>query len=379
MNTPFIYGKLAGPVEFTNREKETEILVNNFMAGANTMLISPRRWGKSSLVEYAAAAAQKQNKKLKVCFIDIFSIKSEEEFYTLFAKQVIKTSSTKWDDIQQNAKKYLGKFIPKIAFSPSQDTDFSISLDWEEVSKDPLDILNMPQRIAEQTGEKWVICIDEFQGLADFKQPLAFQKRLRSVWQKHQNISYCLYGSKRHMMIDIFSNSGMPFYKFGQILFLEKIKEKDWIPFIIKRYNATGKEISKEDAQYIAQLAENHPYYVQQLAQQAWLRTQKTCNKTIINEAHEGITLQLSLLFQELTNTFTAIQANYLKALIDKVPQMTAAKTLKTYNLGTSAGVLKTKLALANKDVIDIVGEEITIIDPFFKYWFSHYFYIKNT
>ena len=371
MELPFVYGKLTHEVEFTNREAETEQLVRNFMSGINTTLISPRRWGKSSLVSHAAKRACKQDKKLKVCFIDTFSVRNEQEFYNLYAKQVIKTSSSKWDDIHANIGKYLGKFIPKISVSPAKDIDFSLSLDWEAVSQDPLDILNLPQRIAEQTGQKWVMCIDEFQSIADFKESVAFQKRLRSVWQLHQHVGYCLYGSKRHMMLDIFSNTQMPFYKFGDIIFLEKIKEKDWIPFIVKRFKDTGKTISKTNAAYIAQLAENHPYYVQQLAQQVWLRTSTECTIPIIDNAMEGITLQLSLLFQELTNTFTSVQANFLKALINNEAQLTSAKTIKKYNLGTSAGALKAKMALANKDVIDIIGNEISILDPIFKHWYT--------
>ena len=109
---------------------------------------------------------------------------------------------------------------------------------------------------------------------------LDFQKKLRAHWQLHQHVTYCLYGSKRHMLMEVFSSPSMPFYKFGDIIFLEKIKENDWIEFITKRFNDTGKSIDIENAANIAKHCENHPYYVQQLA----CRLQDTLPRTCRSE-----------------------------------------------------------------------------------------------
>ena len=89
------------------------------------------------------------------------------------------------------------------------------------------------QKIAEEKGNQFIVCIDEFQNISEFKEHLSFQKKLRSNWQKHQNTAYCLYGSKRHLLMNVFTSSSMPFYKFDNILFLEKIKEKEWTPSIL--------------------------------------------------------------------------------------------------------------------------------------------------
>jgi uncharacterized protein len=79
--------------------------------------------------------------------------------------------------------------------------------------------------------------------------------------------------------LDVFSDASMPFYKFGDILFLENIKQEEWIPFIVNQFAVTGKEIEEENVKLITEFAECHPYYMQQLAQQSWFRTQKKCNK----------------------------------------------------------------------------------------------------
>jgi len=378
MEAPFVFGKLAIKKNFANREKERKRLINNFLMLVNTTLISPRRWGKSSLVEKAAGEAVKSNKNLRFCFIDAFNVRTEEQFYQLLATEVLKASATKLEMLFDNAKSYMGKFLPKLSFSPDDQNELSLSLDWKEVIKQPDDILNMAEKIAIAKDWKIVVCIDEFQNIATFKNPVAFQKKLRANWQKHQHTTYCLYGSKRHMLMDVFTDSSMPFYKFGDLMFLEKIGKEDWIKFITKRFRDTKKSISKASAALIADLAECHPYYVQQLAQQCWLRTHDKCNEETVYDAHQGIVDQLSLLFQSKTEELSNSQVNFLNALLSGEAQLSSKDTMQEYNLGTSANVVRIKKALENKEIIDIRGSEIFVLDPMYKSWLkTRYFKIK--
>lgn len=377
MEAPFVFGKLAVNKNFTNRETERERLVESFSSLGNIILISPRRWGKSSLVQKAATEAKAISKETHFCFLDVFSVRTEEQFYQHLAVEVLKASASKTDILLENAGKFLGKFLPKLSFSPDSQNGISLSLDWKEVKKQPDDILNMAEKLAIEKGWKFVICIDEFQNCSTFENPLAFQKKLRSQWQKHQHVAYCLYGSKRHMLMDVFTNPSMPFYKFGNLIFLEKIKKKDWVPFICDHFKATQKRIEKKHAGLIADLVECHPYYVQQLAQQSWLRTINTCSEEIVREAHQGIVAQLSLLFQSKTDELTNSQINFLKALIDGVKKFSSKETLNEYKIGTSANVLKVKKALENKEIIDIQGSNISLLDPMYKSWLETQ-YFKN-
>ena len=108
------------------------------------------------------------------------------------------------------------------------------------MKKDP-DILNLAEKIAQENNLRFVICIDEFQNISAFENPLDLQKKIRAHWQKHKYVSYCLYGSKRHMMIDVFTAPSIPFYKFEDILFLDPLykfwlKEyffKDWSGILV--------------------------------------------------------------------------------------------------------------------------------------------------
>ena len=98
--------------------------------------------------------------------IDLNTIRSEEQFYELLATKVLQKSSSKIDSILENAKLFLGRFIPNISFSPNPETDLKLSLDWNEVRKEPDDILDLSEKIAVKTKKKIIICIDEFQNIS---------------------------------------------------------------------------------------------------------------------------------------------------------------------------------------------------------------------
>jgi uncharacterized protein len=379
MEAPFVFGKLAVDKYFTNRKEELNRLTRNFTMLVNTILISPRRWGKSSLVEKAAKMALKTDSDIRFCFIDAYNVRTEEQFYQLLATEVLKVSSTGLEIMMENAKAFMGKFIPRFSFSPDNQQEVSISLDWREVKKQPDDILNMAEKIAAKNKWKFIVCIDEFQNIATFDNQVAFQKKLRAHWQKHQHVSYCLYGSKRHMLMEVFTSSSMPFYKFGELIFLEKIKKEDWIKFIVKRFKSTGKTIPGKEAGLIAELADFHPYYVQQLAQQSWLRTSDKCSEEIIHKAHESIIDQLGMLFQSRTEELTNYQVNLLKALLEGEKQFSSKENLDKYDLGTSPNVARIKKALESKEIIDLSGDEIILLDPMYKSWLkTRYFKLKK-
>lgn len=377
METPFVFGKIASDKNFTNRKIEAERVALNFISSVNTILISPRRWGKSSLVARAADIASKKSRTIKFCFIDLNNVRTEEQFYQQLATKVLNASATKTRKLIENSRKFFGRFIPNITISPDSATELKLGLDWKEVKQEPDDILNLAEKISSHNNFKFVICIDEFQNISEFDNPLDIQKKMRSHWQKHRNVSYCLYGSKRHMLMDVFTSPSMPFYKFGDIIFLDKISLKDWVPFIQKRFADTGKNINRNDAGLVADLADCHPYYVQQLAQQSWLRTYSVCSDEIIKKSFNDLVLQLSMLFQNLTDGLNNTQINLLKALIDNKEQLSSQSTIQAYRLGTSANVVKTKKALIDKEIIDIRGKEIYFLDPLFRYWLKEYFFDK--
>lgn len=161
----------------------------------------------------------------------------------------------------------------------------------------------------------------------------------------------------------------MPFYKFGEILFLEKIQERYWIPFISGRFTATGKSISNALATDIAQLMQNHPYFVQQYAQAVWQVSGKKASAEDLNQAIEDLLDQYTILYQKETDMLTNFQLNFLKVLCNKETAFTSQKVLQEYNLGTSTNVSRIKTALQNYEIVDILGKQISFNDPMFEIW----------
>lgn len=375
MEAPFIFGKIATNENFTDREQETTHLVNNFESLINTIIISPRRWGKSSLVHRAATIAQSEDKHLKICTVDLFNVKTEEQFYTVFARSIIGGTASRWDEAIENAKKFFSRLVPKISIGADPMNEVSIEFDWEEIKKNPDEILDLPERIAEAKGLKVMVCIDEFQNIAEFDDPLFFQRKLRAHWQKHQKTSYCLYGSKRHMMLEVFTDPSMPFYKFGDLFFLNKIDTAHFVPFITERFSSTGKSISEDACKKIISFADNHPYYVQQLSQLSWLRTSEICTEEIVAKAHASLVEQLSLLFSNLVETLTFQQVCYLHAVIVGEKAITSSETMHKYHISSATAASRSLKTLIKKDILDSKAGAVSFQDPIFEYWLRHSYY----
>lgn len=367
-NKPFIFGIATSGDNFTDRKKETERLLLNFQHGVNTVLISPRRWGKTSLVQKVCRLAQSD--KLKIVYLDIFSCRSDKEFYNAFATAIIKQTSSKFEEWLDNAKLFLSRITPKISIGPDPMTDFSISLEMNPKSEDIDEILQLPEKIAQKKNCSIVICIDEFQQIAEFSDSKTFQKRLRTVWQLQKNVSYCLFGSKKHLMNELFENKSYPFYKFGDAIYLQKIGTQDWVEYICNRFSVTGKQISEQLAERISQAVDNHSSYVQQLAWLVWVHTDKIATEKDFESAYQDIIDQNTPLFEKQTESLTTYQMNFLRAVLDGVhSEFTKQEILNKYQLGTSANISIVKRALEKKELIEIEKRKIIIPDPIMSVW----------
>lgn len=367
-NKPFIFGVATSGDNFTDRKKETERLLMNFQHGVNTVLISPRRWGKTSLARKVCSLAQSD--RLKVVYLDVFSCRSGKDFYDAFATAVLKQTSSKLEEWLENAKSFLSRISPKISMGADPMTDFSISLEMNPKSTDVDEILQLPEKIAQKKGYNIVVCIDEFQQIAEFKDSKTFQKRLRTVWQLQKSVSYCLFGSKKHLMNELFEKKSLPFYKFGDAIYLPKIGTADWVDYICGRFEATGKQISKELAERICEIVDNHSSYVQQLAWLVWIRTDRVATEHDFEMAYQDIIDQNTPLFEKQTESLTTYQMNFLRAIIDGVHgEFTTQEVLQKYQLGSSANVSIVKRALIKKELIEIEKRQVIIPDPIMEEW----------
>jgi len=370
--SPFRFGKVVTGEYFVNRKDEIKRIQSNIGSNINTILISPRRWGKSSLMQQIAQkTADRRN---RFAFIDFYNIRTEEEFYNVYARQVLKASLTKTEEFLNAGKNFFRSIIPQIAFSIDPAHDLAIRFNWDEIKKSKKEIIDLPENIAKKKNIHLIVCIDEFQNIARLNNYFHIEEDLRACWQQHKHVAYCLYGSKRHMMLDIFNQESRPFYRFGDLIMLDKIKKKNWISFIIKAFSITGKIVTPEMAEKIVDFAGNHPDYIQQLCHHVWSLTEHKVNENAIQNAIDLVLSSNSILYQETCEGLSSTQLNLLRAVASNESRFTSHLVMNQYGLGTPRNVFKNKLMLESKEIIDFHAENSYFVDPFFEYWFKKIF-----
>ena len=154
MNAPFQYGKLATKENFVNRVEDRAQLKGFLSSHINVMLVSPRRWGKSSLVKVAMDELMEENANVRVCYIDAFSIGSEAEFYRTFASQVIACASSKFEKRVQDAKKFLTGVVPQVVIKDNVTDFMAFDVKFIPQEQDKMDILRLPETLAYISKEK---------------------------------------------------------------------------------------------------------------------------------------------------------------------------------------------------------------------------------
>ena len=369
--SPFQFGTLATNENFIDRQEDRALLKQLLSSHINVMLISPRRWGKSSLVKRAMSELAGEDNNVRICYIDAFSIGSESEFYRTFASQVIACASSKMERWIEDAKKFLTGVIPQVVVS-DQVTDFmAFDLKFVPQERDKMTILQLPELLAKEKGIRIIVCIDEFQQLANLPEYKDMEGKMRSVWQQQQLTSYCLYGSKRNMMLNIFNNSNSPFYRFGQVIFMQKIAKEHWIPFILSSFEKTGKSISAEMAERICDSVACHSWYLQQLCYFIWSFTVSEVTEDIYHLGLKQVLNNNTPMFQNDTENLSSTQIEMLKAIANGEQHFSSQAVKQIYNLGNPNTIVKNRKTLQNKDIIEKQNDAFVFVDPIYRLWFK--------
>lgn len=367
----FVFGVSVSDYNFIGRKSEIRQLKMNFEEGINTILISPRRWGKTSLVKKVCEEVDRE--KVIPIYVDIFKCKTEYEFYNALVEAVLKQTASKAELWMDNARDFIARLSPKVSFSPEPTSEFALSLGITPKTHTPEEVLDLAENIARKKQKRIVICIDEFQQIGEMADTVSIQKRLRSVWQHQRFTSYCLFGSKKHTMINVFQKRNMPLYQFGDFKFLEKIPTETWVEYIVQHFKDRQRTISPELAIEICKVVDNYSSYVQQLS---WLIFSLIDEGQVVTEEHlrQGVKDLLNSqeqLFMQQVEPLTAYQMNFLRCIIsghhDDFGEMAVREE---FQLGSVSNIARLKSALVDKDLVEMVGRRFYITDPVFALWF---------
>lgn len=366
----FVYGVAVSDYNFIGRERETKRLLDNFKGGINVILMSPRRLGKTSLVKHVCNKLD--DKDIITVYLDIFGCKSEYDFYNKLTAEVLKQTASKHELWFEEAKEFLYRLTPKISFSPEPNSDFSISLGITPKTHTPEEVLQMAETIAIKRKKRIVICIDEFQQIGEMANSKQIQARLRTVWQHQKHVSYCLFGSKHHLMSTIFLHRSMPFFQFGDTISLNKIATEDWIEYIVSHFADGKRTISRELAEEICKFTENYSAYVQQLA---WLvftlkEEGETVTENDVRQAENDLLATNNILFMQMIEPLSEFQLNFLRAIASGIKKdFGLSEVREEYNLGSYSNITRLKTALLERDLIEKQNTELVITDPIFAKW----------
>lgn len=367
----FVFGVSVSDYNFIGRKEEIRRLKMNFEEGINTILISPRRWGKTSLVRKVCEVVDR--KKVIPVFVDIFKCKTEYEFYNALAEAVLKQTASKAELWMDNARDFIARLSPKVSFSPEPNSEFALSLGISPKTHAPEEILSLAEEIAQKKQKRIVVCIDEFQQIGEMADSVSIQKRLRSVWQHQRLTSYCLFGSKKHTMMNVFQKRNMPLYQFGDFKFLDKIPTETWVEYIVQHFKDRQRTISTEQAAKICQLVDNYSSYVQQLS---WIVFSLIDEGQVVTDEHlkQGVKDLLNSqeqLFMQQIEPLTAYQMNFLRCILSgHHDDFGETAVREEFQLGSVSNITRLKTALVDKDIVEMSGKRYYITDPVFALWF---------
>ena len=370
MERPFVYGELAENENFVDRIEDRNQLRTFLQNGISVMLISPRRWGKSSLVRQTMKELQATDKTIRVCYIDAFSVTSVTEFLSTFASAVIEGTSSTIEKRLEDIKRFINVITPSITIKDDTLNSFSFDLKMRPIEQSTQEILRLPETIAKAKNIHIIVCIDEFQQLATLADWKSLEGKMRSEWQLQHNTTYCFYGSKRHMMMDIFGNANNPFYRFGQVLFLQKINKIYWIPYIIEGFAKTGKSISEQFAERICEVVQCHSWYVQQLSFFIWSATNTAVTEDIFREQLQMLIDTNAPMFIRDSESLTPSQIGMLAAISNGETKLNSKAVIERYTLGNQQTITRNKHRLRELDIVELQAERFIFVDAVYELWF---------
>lgn len=350
MNNPFKFGSIVDEPYFTDRINELAYIKHSMNSANHIVLISPRRFGKTSLVKKAIKEINRPS-----IFINLQMAVSVENLASLLLKEIFKLRPF------EKVKHLMTHFrvIPTIStnpFSDAVDVSFQPSLDTTAILEDAFALL---EKVSSPT-KRIITVFDEFQEIMGIEKGL--DKRLRAIMQEQQNINYIFLGSQESMMTQIFERKKSPFYHFGMLMHLDKIPYDDFMQYITQRlplkYDTQAKDIAKD----ILNTTLCHPYFTQQLASQVWeILTYSDVKEDIVKEAVEQLTIIHDLDFERLWMNFNKTDKYIMLNLAHK-KQPSSTRSLPTSTIYSSVKRLMQMGYI-------IKTNEYEIEDPFFRNW----------
>src|SRR5438105_780622 len=375
MDNPFVYGEVVPDDAFVDREAELDRLVSDLGNGQKVFLISPMRYGKSSLIRQALIALRRRGA------LTIETTVSSYSSYLAFLEgyaRAIAASESKWERARTGLPEALASTRPEVRYEP-KDTGlgrlsvaFPLVTTGRELNRLANDVFALPGKLAADRKRTVVVALDEFQAIDSFNGG-SVEHALRGAAQHQRQVGYVFAGSEPSLMEKMIGPR-RPFYKAGPVMRLQKISATVFGDFIEQRFMKTGMKPEPALAEAIVELASNLPYDVQRLAHETWddVRS-KGGRKVTLEDLHGTLTRLLSeqeTIFEALWQRLTLQQRATLRAVVLQGGRdIHSADARERHRLGGPSSTQAALAALAKQDVLLKEASRYVVVDSLFREW----------
>lgn len=372
---PFKYGDPVKGEYYLERNALKKSVLTFIESQINVVLIGPRRYGKTSFILDLIHSLDQ--KKYSTIFVDVFNVTSHRDFLNQFAA-AISQKKTLTKRVVEWVKTAGQKLRPALEWKTDTDSAASLKfylqahkLNDDQVKQLILDALGA----LETLGKSVFIAFDEFQAIGQLDNDGWLEATIRSKMQLQKNVSYLFSGSRHGMIHDMFNNQARPFYRSCQLIDFPKFGPEftDWI---IRRFRHDGVKCSPDDVDYLRQLVDDTPNYVQMVCFYLVANENKNIDRTTIDEALRVVTEQNSYPYQTILNSLSPVQQRVLRLAACEGKAIYTKDVLERYEIKSAPHISQAIKALISKQILDeSTGRGVVIFDdPLFKIWLKKEF-----
>ena len=368
---PFIVTGKIGPEYFCDRVNESARLVKSIINGNNLVIISPRRMGKTGLIQFCYDKPE-ISEEYYTFFIDILHTSSLQEFTYLLGRDIYETllpRSRKMANLFiQTIKSISGKF----GFDPTTDLP-TFNVELGDINRPEYTLDEIFQYLS-NADKPCIVAIDEFQQIAKYSER-NIEALLRTHIQKSVNSHFIFAGSERHMMQEMFSSSARPFYHSADILELKAIVPEIYIPFIIGHFEKRNRKIAKENVEKVYNLFQGHTYYIQKTFNESFADTLEgeECTLEIIQAAIDNMSASNDTIFREILSNIPEKQKELLYAIAKdgEAEHIMSANFIKRHSLASASSVQSAAKKLLERDIVTEINKVFSVTDRLFAMWIN--------
>jgi hypothetical protein len=375
MPNPFVYGEVVPSGAFVDRETELDRLINDLDECQKVFLISPRRYGKSSLIRQALAAVSRHG--ALTVDITVSSYSSYISFLEGYTR-ALATVETRWERARNWLLSVISSTRPEVRYEPEESgpgrltVAFPLVQSERDLNRVANDVFSLPGRLATDRKRSVVVALDEFQAIDGFNGG-SVEHALRAAVQQQRNVGYVFAGSEPSLMEKMIGPK-RPFYKAGPVMRLDKIPPDVFATFIESRFARTGMRAEAGLGAAIVELAGNLPYDVQRLAHETWDDIKSAGGRRAsVEHLHATLARLLSeqeTLFEAVWQRLTLAQRGALRAVVlQEGRELLSADTRTRHRLGGASSVQQSLVALAKQDVVVKEGSKYVVVDSLFREW----------